>query len=440
MKINKKNIPILLIMLTLNQISFGEDLVNKIATDDELTKKTYPISVYLDSSIFNIDPSGKGTSIKWLEEPIGVGNPLIPNFNPIFKNGADKVYGLDIIPNISKQSFDLFRNSNQFIYNYFIDDHKHLEIGETSYSIGINNSLIENSGYDNVSGYDTNQNGAYFGIKYKLIDQLSLGGVLSIGQSDTNFDNSDSSRENTYFQGNFYLDYRNNKNLRFTSMFFWGKINSDLDRSYNSTLYKDGKTISQTNNSSMNNYYFGINNRIENLYNINMFDTSFYYKPQFEFNFAYLMQDSIKETANSNNYNDSNINSELSLGEEESYSLNSSVGISLGKDFIFKNTQKLNLELKGSIFLEFGEPYSNLTNSSNFNDKIPVDRWGNQTGPATGTNNKIDGYDFDTIFYIISLTGRYEINEAFSFYSSLNSIWGENQNSFQGNLGLSYDF
>ncbi|UUV18965.1 autotransporter outer membrane beta-barrel domain-containing protein [Fusobacteria bacterium ZRK30] len=418
-------------ILVSNIIAMGEEISNSTLEEASRSK----ILFFSNTKLSDTKNSGKGTSINWLSEPK---RPLVgQKYDPLFTDGGDAIYGLDFIPTISKQTYDLIDHSNGVIYNNIIKNAKPLEKGEHSYYVGVDGSAFSDDPYDNVLGYGTEITSAYFGLDYKIHEQLRLGGVFNVGQSKYNYDDSNSSREDTFFQGSFYLDHKTVENLRFISMIYFGKTNSDLKRYYSATLYngnKPGVSVNENATSDMENYYFGINNNISKRYDIDKFKTSFYYAPRFQFNAAYLMQDSINESTTSSDFNG------LSIESEDSYSVNSSVGIAIGKDFLLKNNRKFNLEFGVDLLVEFGDPYSELTNKTNFNDRAPISGFPPKKGEPIGKTNTIKGYESDYIAIATSIIGYYEMNDNFSFYGGINYNFGENEKNIYGNLGINYTF
>ena len=418
-------------ILTSNAIAMGEEI-----KDSTLEKKSItPVSFFGNSNFSNTKNSGEGTSVNWLTEPK---RPWFgQKYDPLFTDGGDAIYGLDFIPTLSKQTYDLINHNNDVIYNHILRNANPLKKGEHSYYVGVDGSVFSDDPYENVLGYKTEITGAYFGMDYQIHEQLRLGGVFNLGQSKYNYDDSNSSREDTFFQGNFYLDHKNEEDLRLVSMIYFGKTNSDLNRHYNATLYNGnnpGIPVNESATSDMENYYFGINNIVSKRHDIEKFKTSFYYEPRFQFNAAYLIQDSIDESTTSSDFDG------LSIDSDDSYSINSSLGVAVGKDFYLENNKKFTLEFEVDLLVELGNKYSDLTNKGNFKDRVPVNGFPPKPGEPTGETNLIKGYESDYISVVTSIMGYYEINNNFLLYGGLSYGAGENEKNTYGNIGINYTF
>ena len=432
-----------IVILTTENVAYG----NTIGLQPPVEEKGgyQGITFFMSTTLSDIDNNGKGTEIDWQSEYRKPGI-IRPGITPLFSEGGDSIYGLDFFPTIAKQSFDIMNNNNDVILKNVIFNNKKLEVGEYSTVMGVNYSSNNSSSYDNVLGYNTNMYSVYLGADRQVHEYVRLGIVGTFGQGDTDFKSNQSTREDTFFQGNAYLDYQSDEDLRFVSMLFFGKTKTDLKRRYSATLYdKDaidnkGNIVNETAISDMDNYYFGVSNLIKKRYDIDKFRTSFYYEPKFEFNVSYMMQDSIHESTTSSDFDG------LSLESKNTYSMITSFGISIGKDFILPNEKNLNLELSTTLFVELGDPYSQLTNGSNFNDRKPegglLPPKDPEYGDPTGNKNTIKGYDIDNITNEIALRGHYEINPLFNIYSGLVYIIGDKnrQTEIMGDLGVNYKF
>jgi len=394
---------------------------------------------FLSTTLSSVDNDGTGTRSNWKTEYKGPGIRPNSGILPLFLEGGDAIYGFDVIPNITKQTFDILENNNEVILSNVILKGEKLEVGEYSTTFGMNYSYANSSSYDNVSGYNTDIYSVYFGIDGQVHDRVRLGVVGSFGHSDSDFKNNKSTREDTFFQGNGYLDYQNDENLRFISMLFFGKTNTNLVRKYNATLFdnkapdKRGKNINETANSQMDNYYFGLSNLIIKRYEVEKYKTSFYYEPRFQFNMSYMMQDNINESTTSSDFDG------LSLDSNDSYSMVTSFGFAVGKDFILKNRKNLNFELSTTLYIELGDPYSDLTNSSNFKDRRPLNPLSDD---ETGSKNTIKGYDADYITLELALRSHYDITSLLSIYSGIAYSTGDKgrQTEIIGDLGINYKF
>jgi hypothetical protein len=398
----------------------GNELEKKqTRVENEIYK--HEVTFILNSSFSNTSNSGSGTHVKWYDE----NSPGLKT--PIFKNGQNSIYGIDFIPTISKQTYDLMRHNNDVIYNNIIREAKPLAVGESSLYVGVDTSFSSNDSYDNVLGYKTNINSAYFAIDHQIHEQLRLGKTFTIGTSNHNYKDSSSERDDIFFQGTFYLDHKNKENLRFISMLSLGKTNTDFKRHYDGTLKTSDSFVSGTGKSTMDNYYVGFDNRVSKRYDVEKHN--FYYEPRFNFNISYLMQDEINESGV--HISDANFNG-LEIDKKNSYSMRTSLGIALGKDLDFKENGKLNLEFLVSLEGELGKPYEDLYNSSNFNDRKTI------LGVPKGDTNEINGYDYDYITLSTEFNGYYKLNDTVNIYGGLGYSFGEEEEEIYGGIGASY--
>ncbi|MCK5780795.1 MAG: autotransporter outer membrane beta-barrel domain-containing protein [Psychrilyobacter sp.] len=384
------------------------------------------INLFLNVGILDGKNSGKGEDIKWFDEKNIISKPL-------FVDGGDQIYGLDIMPNMARQTYDLISNNNRILTDYIINNPSKLEVGEHSFFAGVDGTFSSNGGYDNVLGYSSEIENLTLAMDYKVHPQLRIGGGLSLGKSMYDFKDSKSEREDLFFQGNFFLDHINDEKLRFTSLFYLGGTKADLERHYTAVVPDEhpnlnpDKRVDESATSDFGNFYIGLNNQVSKRYDIEKSGISFYYEPRFQINMTYLMQGGIDEESSSKEFDG------LNIEKEDSYSLYSGAGIALGKDFKFKNDTQLNLELGVDVFAEMGNKYKELTNDKNF-----VDR--KKAGKNSGKHNTIKGYDSDYITLSTSFRGGYDINESFSLYSGINYDFGENEKKLYGNLGFNYSF
>lgn len=338
------------------------------------------------------------------------------NFNSYTKNsrhsmtaekGIDRTtkdsYGTFYYPALAKQTFEIIRDSNQVIFDNVIDNSKYREVNEIIAIVGVNGTRLE-SDSDSISGYDTDLYSVYLGIEKQLSNNNRVGGIITIGKNDTEFTDVES-REDYCYQGNLYYIYENYDRLKFVSMFFGGITDTSLER----TLMFEN--FNETMTDDINNYYLGINNELSKKYYYNQN----YIKPKFEVNFAYMMQNDISESGGQG----------LEIDGVNSISVETGIGLALGRDFYLENRSKINLEGSVTGYVELGDPYKDLDSTFNIlsTDKI-----------------KIDGYNNNNFYGDISVVGSYETDDLLTIYTKVEYRIGNDLEGLVGNVGLNYLF
>ncbi|NDI77292.1 MULTISPECIES: autotransporter outer membrane beta-barrel domain-containing protein [Psychrilyobacter] len=314
-------------------------------------------------------------------------------------------YRMSYYPALAKQTFEIMSDSNQVIFNNVIDNVKYREVNEIIAIAGVNGTRLE-SDSGSTSGYDTDLHSVYLGVEKQLSNNNRVGGIITIGKNDTEFtDIEDGSREDYYYQGNLYYIYENYERLKFVSMFFGGVTDTSLERTQ---IFDD---LNETMADDINNYYLGVNNELSKKY---YYDQN-YIKPKFEINFAYMMQNDISESGGQG----------LEIDGVNSISIETGIGLALGRDFYLENRSKINLEGSVAGYVELGDPYKDLNSTINAlkTDKV-----------------KIDGYNNDSFYGDISVGGSYETDDLLTIYTKVEYRIGDNLEEFVGNIGLNYLF
>jgi hypothetical protein len=380
---------------------------------------------FLNSSITDGNSDGFAAG---LEEKIKQKDGLR---NIEYFNNPTSIYGLDYYATVTKQSYDLIDNNNSVILNNIIKNNPNMKVGEVNAIVGIDYSHRSLGSFSNASGYDTSLSSVYLGAQKQFTSGIRGGALLNITNGDTDYKNDNGSRDDLNYQGTFFVDVITKEDVHIASMLYIGKIDSSLKRNYASSWKKDGLLggsgyESGTNKAEMDTTYFGLNNNISKRYDIDKFKTKFYYEPRFNFDFTYLMQGDIEESAGGK------LDNNLHLDSDSGYSLTSSIGIALGKDFYLKNNSKLNVELAVDIFAEMGSKYFDLENNKPFGTSIG--------DIYKGDISTIRYYDEDEITTELSLLARYEAMENFNIYGIVSYNFGDNEDEIRGDLGLSYKF
>jgi len=340
------------------------------------------------------------------------------NFNSYNKNsrhsmtvekGIDRAAkdssGTSYYPTLAKQTFEIMSDSNQVIFNNVIDNVKYREVNEIIAIAGVNVTRLE-SDSESISGYDTDLYSVYLGVEKQLSNNNRIGGIITIGKNDTEFtDTEDGSREDYYYQGNLYYIYENYERLKFVSMFFGGVTDTSLER----TLIFEN--LNETMKDDINNYYLGVNNELSKKYYYNQN----YIKPKFEINLAYMMQNDISESGGQG----------LEIDSVNSISIETGIGLALGRDFYLENRSKINLEGSVTGYVELGDPYKDLDSTFNTlsTDKV-----------------KIDGYYNDDFYGDISIGGSFETDDLLTIYTKVEYRIGDDLEGVVGNIGLNYLF
>lgn len=337
------------------------------------------------------------------------------NFNTYHKNSRHSMtaekesdratkdnYGMSYYPTLAKQTFEIIRDSNQVIFDNIIDNVKYREVNEIIAIAGVNGTRLE-SDSDSISGYDTYLYSVYLGVEKQLSNNNRVGGIITIGKNDTNFENG--SREDCYYQGNLYYIYENYERLKFVSMFFGGVTDTSLERTM---MFED---LNETMTDNINNYYLGVSNELSKKYYYNQN----YIKPKFEINFAYMMQDDISESGGQG----------LEIDGVNSISVETGIGLALGRDFYLENRGKINLEGSVTGYVEAGDPYKDLNSTFNTlsTDKV-----------------KVDGYYNDNFYGDISVGVNYETDDLLTVYTNVEYRIGDSLEGVVGNVGLNYLF
>ncbi|WP_156877389.1 autotransporter outer membrane beta-barrel domain-containing protein [Psychrilyobacter atlanticus] len=325
------------------------------------------------------------------------------------EKGLDKAvedsYGMSYYPTLAKQTFEIVNDSNQVIVDNVINNERVRRVGETIAIAGVNTTRLENDSHDNASGYDTDLYSVYLGAEKQINKNTRIGGILTIGKGDTDLNDIKGSREDYYYQGNVYFTYENEDRLKFTSMIFGGMTDTSLDRTLAfGSLY-------ETMEDDINNYYVGLNNELSKKY----YFGQNYIKPKFELNFTYMMQDDISESGDQG----------LEIDGVNSVSVETGLGLALGRDFYMDNGSKFNIEGSVTGYAELADPYKDLDSTFNTlsTDKV-----------------KIDGYNNDDFYGDIMIGGSYETKNSLKLYTKIGYRIGNDSDGPIGNIGFNYLF
>lgn len=318
---------------------------------------------------------------------------------------AEDSYGMSYYPTLAKQTFEIAKDSNQVIVDQVLNNTKIRKTGETIAIAGVNATKLKNDSYSNVSGYDTDLYSVYLGAEKQINKDTRIGGIVTIGKGNTDSKDVEGSRDDYYYQGNIYYTYENKERLKFTSMIYGGIIDTSLER----TLVFG--SLNETMKDDVNNYYLGLNNELSKKYYFNRN----YLKPKFELNFTYMMQDDISESGDQG----------LKIDDESSTSIETGLGLALGRDFYMDNGSKINLEGSVTGYAELGNPYKDL--DSTF-ETLSTDKV------------KIEGYNNDDFYGDIMIGGSYETKSSLKLFTKLGYRIGNDSDGVIGNIGLNYLF
>ena len=403
-------------MLKTNNLE-GDIISNSAMFDAHFTENKDENGFYdvvLDRKIFNTIVSNEKLGEILENNYKDNGNELKEDYYDALKlvsteKGLDKAvedsYGMSYYPTLAKQTFEIVKDSNQVIVDQVLNNTKVRKTGETIAIAGVNTTKLKNDSYSNVSGYDTDLYSVYLGAEKQLNKDTRIGGIITIGRANTDYKDVEGSRDDYYYQGNIYYTYENDERLKFTSMIYGGITDTSLER----TLAFG--SLNETMKDDINNYYIGLNNELSKKYYFNRN----YLKPKFELNFTYMNQDDISESGDQG----------LKIDGVKSMSIETGLGLALGRDFYIDNGSKVNLEGSVTGYAELGNPYKDL--DSTF-ETLSTDKV------------EIDGYNNDDFYGDIMLGGSYETKNSLKLFTKLGYRIGNDSDGFIGNIGMNYLF
>ena len=323
----------------------------------------------------------------------------------IFEGAVESSYGMNFYPTIAKQNFDVVRSSNRVISDNVLKLDNDLEIGEVVVIGGGSYDLLEENFESGLKEYDLSLYNVYFGAEKQLNKDISLGGILTLGKIDADYNESGYFRDGYQYQTNIYLRYENDEKLKFTSVLFGGMIDSDIERSLS---FED---LHEKMEDSTKDYYVGLNNKLSKRYDIG----KNYIEPALEFNITYMMQDDISE---SGDYG-------VKIDGVNSTSIETGLGITFGRDIFLLNGNKINLETSAMGYIELGDPYKDLESSFNVLSDEKV---------------KIDGYEGSDYYGDLRIRGSYTTSKLFTLYAEGSYRIESNGDGWGGKVGFIYRF
>jgi hypothetical protein len=317
---------------------------------------------------------------------------------------VDKSYGMDIYPSMAKQTFDIINNNNDVIKKNVLENRRTSKIGATTILVGGDYNQMTQEASGNVSGYNTDLYSGYLGAEKQLNKETRVGGIATVTYAKTGYDSSSSSsREDYAFQGNAYMVHENSNNLNFTSTVFAGMTDTTTERNLAFT------SISETMTDNLNNYYAGMDNSLSKKYDFG----KNYIKPKAELNITYMMQDEIAEGGEY----------AVNIDNVTGLSVETGLGITLGRDFLFKSGANLNFEASTTAYAELGNPYEELDSSF-----------------RTLSDEKItlSGYEQDDFYGEAAVRASYKNTNMLTLYAELGYKIGETNREGEGKIGFNY--
>jgi len=342
------------------------------------------------------------------------GNPLKENYYDALKSisdveglneGIEDSYGMEYYPTIAKQTLDILNNSNRVITNNVIKDRRATEIGEITAIAGGDFTKLKEDSYESVSGYDLELYSVYLGAEKQIKERTRVGGILTIGKASASYKDIDASRDDYYYQGNMYIVHENENKLKFTSMIFAGITDTDLERDLSVT------TINETLTDNVDNYYVGIENTLSKRWDIG----KNYIEPKVELNITHMMQGDISEKGDYG----------IDIDGVDSTSIETGVGVALGRDIFLSGGSKINLEVSLTGYAELGNPYEDL--NSTF--KVLSDE-----------KVKISGYEGNDYYGDAVIRGSYATPKLLTVYTEAGYRAGDTSDSWLGSVGIKFLF
>lgn len=298
---------------------------------------------------------------------------------------VNNTFGDSIYPTLMKQTLDMVRSNNKRIKDEILN---FPSIDETRY-IGFANFLDSDIKLDSdQSDYSSRISSVSLGIDKLIIPNFRLGGIVTVGKTNYDFEDNNARRDEDVYQFNMFGMYQKD-NLLSTASAYVGKSSGDLKR--DSSL----PTINEEMSGDLKNTYYGIDLSVEKRYDVKKVKVI----PKASFNIMNVEQKGIKEDGTYG----------LSTDSVNSTSVEGGVGLGLERTFAFKNDFKITPAIDAMYYREFADPYdeTGAKIKSVSNDKVKISSYdADKDRGVLEVSTNIEKNDFN-----LKIGAQYEINE-----------------------------
>lgn len=257
---------------------------------------------------------------------------------------TNDIFGTKFFPTLEKQTLNFITFNNEILKSNVPKDSLNVNY---KYIIGGAYNSIRDKNTKFYDGYKSYLKNIWFGGEKKLSKNTKIGGILGLGQYNSNFENSNHRKDNLY-QGTIFINL-NKFNMNFNSFATLGQMKTKLQRY---SFYENDDLDSKFNN----NYYI-ISNEISKEFK---FNNGIYITPQLNLNFYEINQKSIKE---------SNGKYPIKVEKSKLNIIEPKIGITFGKNTFLKNNYILNTKLGLNYFWRNNNYKKNLNEKGSFLDE-----------------------------------------------------------------------
>ena len=244
----------------------------------------------------------------------------------------NNVFGNNILPNLKKQTLDLIKyTKDTLVKNVF----KSKATKEIRTIAGYDYKKNEIKSSENLSGYDESINSIFLGVDKEVAQNLRVGGILTIGELNSNYTFQNANRKDSNLQANIFTQYEKN-GLNYVFNGFIGGTNGELKRKVQL------ETINSKLSTNLESRYIGFNNIITKKIDKN----GFILEPQIQINATYLKMNGLDESGEFG----------IKTSKENIKSFEVGTGVILERSFA-TNEYVITPKLGANYFYEFGNPY-----------------------------------------------------------------------------------
>lgn len=304
---------------------------------------------------------------------------------------VNRELGLNFFPNFAKQNIDLIKSMNRSINNSVLSNDDSKDERET---VGYDYLNRDQDGTSELQGYEDEANTVFGMFDKKYDNQWRYGWGLSYSKYNSKYDSSNKRNENI-IQIFAPVSYKNDK-FQFISTprlgYGWGDY----------TRFADDGLFS----SDVDNYYYGIGNELRQDIDVGYL----VFEPLIEFNILGLYQGGLNE------------NNKLDIDSSNNLSVEGGLGLYAKKTFEISEDQKINLRAGGTVYYEFGDPYTAMKARMSGMD---------------GTYH-LNSYAVQRTRAVLSARAEYQYKQM-SLYSQFNK-YIEDAEAYEVNAGLDWKF
>lgn len=244
---------------------------------------------------------------------------------------VNTLFGNELLPNLNKQTLDLVKSNKETLKENVFNEKATKEI-RTIAGYGYKKDEVKSS---NLSGYNETINSIFLGLDKEVMQNLRLGGVLTLGELNSSYTVQNANRKDSNLQGNIFTQYEK-EGLNYVFNGFFGGTNGDLKRN----IQLD--TINSRLRTKLENRYIGFNSILNKKIN----QDGFIIKPQFELNGTYIKTNGLKE---SGEYG-------IKTSKADIKSFEVGTGVTLERSFA-TSEYIITPKLGANYFYELGSPY-----------------------------------------------------------------------------------